>query len=220
MATITLTITEATSRPELRLEVTAYPGHDGEGLSCPGNAELNVEESSEVTVCFEVTNVGDTWLQDFEARDPILDLTLSDLVLVFGDPNVALEPGQSVMFAFETTAERDLRTQTTFSAQPVTEEGDPLPGREAAATVSIFINAVDPGGVPTFGEGLEASWEALVRIGQVTLLVLGALLPFLWIPAVVWLVVRWRSTRKTAAPPPPPTEPELPTPVGAGSRQD
>jgi len=220
MATITLSIAESTSRPEIRLEVTAYPGHDEAGLSCPGSPALDVEESAEVTVCFEVTNVGDTWLQNFEVRDPILDVALSDLLVVFGDPAEAIEPGQSIMFAYEAIADRDLRTQTTVSAQPIAEDGTPLPGRDASATVSIFINAIDPGGIPTFAEGLEASWEALVGIGKFALLLIGALLPFSWVLVVGWLVARWRRTRRSVPATPPPTETEAPTPVGVGSGND
>ncbi|MGQ0848443.1 MAG: DUF4349 domain-containing protein [Actinomycetota bacterium] len=220
LATITLTITEASSRPELRLDVTAYPGHDGAGLSCPGSAGLEVEEGGAFTLCLEVTNVGDTLLKGFEVRDPILDIELDDLIVVFGDPAATIEPGQSILFAYEALAERDIRTQTTVTAQPVAEDGTPLPGREAAATVSIFINAVDPGGIPTFAEGLEASWELLIRFGQVTLLILGSLLPFVWVPIGLLLLARWRRTQKTKATVAPPPDAAAREPIGVGSRDE
>ena len=194
LATIVLTLTEAATRPAIELVVTAYPTHD-DGLSCPGNHELGVEEEARATVCFEIINVGDTWLSGFELRDPVLDVEINDLVVVFGDPSRAMEPGQSIVLATEFVAERNLRTQTTVTAEPVNEDGVPLPGRPAAATVAIYIEVVDAGGIATFGEGLQASWELLVGLGQVVVLLAGALIPFFWVPLVFWLLWRMRRTR-------------------------
>ncbi|MDR9450580.1 MAG: DUF4349 domain-containing protein [Acidimicrobiia bacterium] len=193
LATIVLTITEAESRPAVSLNVTTYLGHD-EGVSCPGSSGITVDQADEVTVCFEIFNVGDTFLTDFELRDPVLNVELDDLILVFGDPGTPIEPGESIVLATETVAERSLRTQTTVTATPVNEEGDVLSTRKVANTVTVFIQAVDPGGIPTFSEGLEASWEVLVNLGQVLVLFAGAILPFFWVPIAAWLI--WRLTRR------------------------
>lgn len=193
LATIVLTITEAASNPVLELETTAYPAHDS-GMSCPGEHELQVETSSETTVCFEIVNAGDTWLTDFELRDPVLDLELDDLVVVFGDPSGTLEPGDSLILAAEVTLERDLRSQTTVTARAVDEEGTELGSRPVSQTVTIFVDTVDPGGIPTFTEGLEASWELLVRLGQTLVLVLGAMIPFFWVPLLGWFL--WTRSRR------------------------
>lgn len=192
LATIVLTLIETATRPALAVDVTAYPGHD-EGISCPGGAELSVEQDSELTMCFEIVNTGDTLLTGFEVRDPVLDIETDDLIAVFGDSDVTLEPGESILLAAEVVAERNLRTQTQVTAIPVDEEGEELSGRPTASTVTMFVSAVDPGGVPTFTEGLEASWDLLVRLGQVVILLLGALIPFFWVPLVLWLVWRLRS---------------------------
>lgn len=221
LATIVLTITEDTARPEILLTVTAYPGHDGAGLSCPGSAGLSVDEGGPATLCFELTNVGDTLLADMALRDPILDIALDDTIVVFGDPTATIEPGQSLLLAYEVIATRDIRTQTTATAQPVAEDGTPLPGREAAATVSIFIDAVDPGGIPTFSDGLKASYRVLVGLGRTLLLLLGSLLPFIWVPAVIWLFWRWQNGRRREPMPPaslPP--PPAPEPVGVAAGKD
>lgn len=218
LATIVLTLTEATTAPALRLDVTAYPGHDGAGLSCPGNPGLTVDEGGELTLCFEITNVGDTLLTGLELRDPILDVELGDLLVVFGDPAATLEPGQSVLLAYETVAARDIRTQTTVKARPVAEDGSPLPGREPSVTQSIFIDAVDPGGIPGFGEGLRASWQLLVDFGRLLVLVAGGLLPFAWVPLGLWAVVRLRRRSGRPVPTPPATpESEPKEPVGTAS---
>lgn len=197
LATIVLTLTEAASRPALDLEAGAYPGHD-EGLSCPGSRNLTVEQRTEATVCFEIINTGDTWLADFELRDPVLDVETGDLIAVFGDLGGPVEPGQSLLVAAEVSPERSLRTRTTVTAQPVDAGGDPVPGRPAASTVTILIEAVSPAGVPGFTDGLVASWEVLVRLGQVVVLVAGALLPFVWVPVLLALWWMRRSRRVTA----------------------
>jgi hypothetical protein len=193
LATIVLTITEAESRPAVSLNVTTYLGHD-EGASCPGSSGITVDQADEVTVCFEIFNVGDTSLTDFELRDPVLDVEFDDLILVFGDLGTPIEPGESIVLATETVAERSLRTQTTVTAIPVNEDGEVLSTRKAANTVTVFIQAVDPGGIPSFSEGLKASWEVLVNLGRVLILFAGAVLPFFWVPIVVWVI--WRFARR------------------------
>ncbi len=191
LATIVVSLTEAASNPELALTVTAYPAHDS-GQSCPGNSDLQVETDTETTVCFEIFNTGDTWLADFELRDPVLDVELGDLTVVFGDPATALEPGDSLLLVAEVVPDRDLRTRTTVTAKPVDEDGEAIPGRPASQTSAVFVDTVDPGGIASFADGLSASWELLVRMAQLLVLALGALIPFIWIPILAWFVWRWR----------------------------
>lgn len=195
LATIVLTLTEAQSRPAIEVAMTGYLAHD-EGASCPGSAEVQLEKDSETTVCVSITNVGDTWLTDFEVKDPVLDITLEDMIVVFGDPDRPLEPGESMMLAVELVPDRDLRTRTTVTAAPVDEEGEDLPGA-ASTTVTFFVDTVDPGGIPGFTEGLDASWDLLVALGRLALLIAGAVLPFLWVPVAAWLGWRmWRSRNR------------------------
>lgn len=201
LATIVLTLTEAASHPALDVAVTGYPGHDG-GLSCPGSPDLTVEEGTEATMCVEITNVGDTWLSGFELRDPVLDIEFDDMTVVLGDPTRPLEPGSSISLAYEMNPERDVRTQTKVTAKPTDETGGDVPGRPASATVGMFIGAADPGGIASFGEGLEASWDLLVALGQLIVLIVGALIPFAWVPVVIWLIWRYlvRSREPQEAP--------------------
>ncbi len=193
LATIVLTITEAESRPAVSLNVTTYLGHD-EGISCPGSPGITVDQGEQVTVCFEVFNVGDTLLTGFELRDPVLDIEFDDLILIYGDPQTPIEPGESIVLAAQTVAERSLRTSTTVTATPVNENGDVLSTRKATNTVTVFIQAVDPGGIPTFAEGLEGSWGLLVDLAQILVLFAGAVIPFLWVPILIWLA--WRLTKR------------------------
>ncbi|MEA1903726.1 MAG: DUF4349 domain-containing protein [Actinomycetota bacterium] len=189
LATIVLTLTEAASRPEMGVDVSAYPAHDG-GLSCPGSSDIVVEQDTEATMCLEIVNVGDTWLSNFEVRDPVLDIDLADMIVVFGDPTKPIEPGESILLAYEVTPSRDLHTRTTVTAQPVDEDGQDVPGRPASTTIGMFIGADDPGGIPTFSEGLDASWNLLVSLGQLLVLIAGALIPFVWVPVIVFF--GWR----------------------------
>lgn len=196
LATIVLTLTEAASQPAIDVNVTAYPSHDA-GLSCPGDADLTVDQGTEATVCFEIFNIGDTALADFELRDPVLDIEINDVIVVFGDPSEPIEPGESIVLATEVTPERDLRTRTTITATPVDEDGQEIPGRPASSTVTFFVGAADPGGIPTFSDGLGASWDLLVDLGQLVVLVAGALIPFIWVPIALWLL--WRYLRRPPA---------------------
>jgi hypothetical protein len=220
LATIYLTLTEALSNPNIDLRVTGFPGHD-EGVSCPGDGGIAVEEGEEATVCFEVVNTGDTSLASFHLEDTVLEVELGDLIVVWGDPEGILDPGQSLVLAYEITVDKNLRrTQTRVSAEPVDQEGNRVEGREIASTVSMTINAIDPGGLPGFRDGLEASWNALVWIGGVIVLFAGVILPFVIPLALLGALWIWLSRRRpeqeqaaaSAAPPwetnPEPTEPE------------
>jgi hypothetical protein len=198
LATIVVTLTEAQTRPDIDLIVTAYPGHDGVGQSCHGGDGLTVDQGAAATVCFEIMNSGDTPLTGLELTDAVLDVTLDDLTVVFGEPNQVIEPGESIMLATEIVGERDLRTQTRVSADPVNQEGVTLTGRSVAATATIFIDAVDPGGIAGFSDGLGASLRFLANLGRVLILGAGVALPFVWlIPLVGWLYLRWRRREST-----------------------
>ncbi|HVR33155.1 MAG TPA: DUF4349 domain-containing protein [Acidimicrobiia bacterium] len=193
LATITLMIAENAVRPAVRVDVTAYSGVDDDGLSCPGASGLTVDQGTEVTVCFEIVNVGDTDLTNFTLRDPVIDVTDEDLIPVFGDMSQTLEPGESIVVAAHIRADRSWRTQTNVTALPVDTEGAVREGRSVANTATISISAVDPGGVPGFGEGLERSFELLVMLVQFGVYLVAAAIPFFWIPLGIWWLLRRRN---------------------------
>ncbi|MEX1004084.1 MAG: DUF4349 domain-containing protein [Acidimicrobiia bacterium] len=205
LATITLTIAENSVRPAVRVDVSAYSGVSDDGLSCPGSSNLTVDQGTEVTVCFEIVNVGDTDLTGFTLRDPVIDVTEEDLIPVFGDMTQTLEPGESIVVAAHITADRSWRTQTNVTALPVDEDGTPREGRSVANTATITISAVDPGGVPGFAEGLERSFELLVLFLQFVVYLVAAAIPFFWIPLGIWWLLR---RRKAADEPSARAEPE------------
>ncbi len=194
LATIYVTLTEALAAPAIDSEVSGFAGHDG-GISCPAEGRIRVEEGEAATVCFEITNAGDTSLAGLTLRDAVLDVELGDMIVVWGDPAGILEPGQSIVLAYEITVERNLRTQTRITAEPVNEDGNRVEGREVGSTVSMGIDALDPGGLPGFADGLEASVDALLAVVGLIVLFAGAVLPFIWIIPLGWLLWTWQKRR-------------------------
>lgn len=195
LATITLTLTEALANPQIRLRGSAFPGHD-DGISCPGTEGLRVDEGSDITLCYEIRNTGDTPLTGFELKDTVIGIELDDLIVVFGDPSGTLEPGQDIALALEQKLERNLRTQARVTAIPVNPEGQQLESRAVADSTTILIDAVDPGGLPGFRDGLTAGWDLLKNIGGLFVLVFGAVLPFIWLIAAAWLYLIWLRRRR------------------------
>lgn len=200
LATITLTLTEALSRPALDLAITTYPGHADAGDSCPGDGGISVDQGDDVTVCFELTNAGDMPLTSFEVRDTVLELEMDDLIVVFGDPEETLEPGQFLILAAEISPGRSLRTQTRATAAPINADGEELENRRVSSTSSVFIEAIDPGGLPGFGDGISASVDVVRQVGGIAVLSLGFIIPLLWVPLLAWLLIRWRRNRRPEQP--------------------
>jgi hypothetical protein len=224
LATITVQITQAAARPEIDVRPTAYLGFDDDGASCPGDAGIRVVEGETVTFCLEITNVGDTLLTEIEVKDAVLGKDdAGDFILVFGELDRPLEPGQSIVLATSVDVERTLRTQTRVTATPLTEEGTAIEGRTVSNTSTITLAAEDPGGIPSFGEGLERSWEALVNLAKLLILGVGIAIPFIWVLGLIWLYLRWRSRRdaeraaeeerRRAAMPPPAADAPLDEPA-------
>lgn len=201
LATITLEITESTILPGVRVDVTAYSGDVDGGLSCPGSAGLVVDQGGAVTVCFEIVNVGETDLTRFELRDPVIDIARDDLIPVFGDLDQTLEPGESIVVAAHITADRSWRTQTTVTALPVDDDGTVREGRSVSNTATIAITAADPGGVPGFGEGIQRSLGFLVVLVQLLVYLVATLIPFAWIPLVIWWLLRRGRPKMKETPP-------------------
>lgn len=218
LATITLTITEALSQPALNVTVTAYPGHEDGGASCPGIAQPAVDQGNEATtLCYELVNTGDTPLTQFTLQDPVVDLTIDDMILVFGDLEDTLEPGESIILAAEITPERRTRTQTRITATAIDQDGNPVAGRTVSNTSSLIIEVVDPGGLPGFSDGLDNGWELLQIAWSAVNVMLGFLIGLTPILAIVLGFLFWRrrknrsdgahavGTTGESVPPPAPT---------------
>jgi hypothetical protein len=195
LATITITITQSVARPAIDVQPSAYLGYGDEGTACPGDGNISVVENETITFCLEIFNTGDTPLDDIDVRDAVIGKELTDFIVVFGDLDVPLEPGQSVVLATSLDVERTLRSQTRVTATPLNEDGTLLEGRSVANTSTATLVAEDPGGIPGFGEGLSESWKLLVNIIKLLILAIGAIIPFIWAIPVLWLLWRWRRDR-------------------------
>jgi hypothetical protein len=195
LATITIMITRSVARPAVDVQPTAYLGFNDEGTSCPGDPHLTVAENEAVTFCLEIVNVGDTALDDIDVRDVVLGKDLGDFIVVFGDLEAPLEPGQSIALATSLDIERTVRSQTRVTATPLHEDGTLLEGRTVAITSTATLVAEDPGGIPGFGEGMAESWRVLISIFKLLILALGAIIPFVWVIPLLWLLWRWRRDR-------------------------
>lgn len=225
LATITLVLTQERIENLVRVNATVYEGHD-QGRSCGGREGISVEEGSEVTACFEVTNAGDQTLTDIVLTDSVLDLTHegdapdagSQLVPVFGDLT-ELAPGQSALLAYETTVERTIRLRTRVVATPTdgisSEPAGPSVNDETSAEVHTFPSEDGPG----FGDGFGAAVAVLSALWTAFTVTLGFLVPLLVVLIPLALLVGWvlqtQRRRRQVSPDPTGGTPTPPAPTPA-----
>lgn len=219
LATITVTFTQELPGPELTVSQTAYLGHD-DGTTCPGLDEIAGDEGDLVTVCYRVTNTGDTVLDDIDVRDEGLGLEMDDLQLVDGSIDEPLAIGASVTFVAEIEAEpfRDGRAQAT--AISVADSGSDLLLGRTAGRDDLEMSIEEDTSLPGFLDGFSAGWEFMVGLVAIVVLVAGFALPFIWIIPVVWFLRRWFKARKEAKKPPPPAMATAATPPAAPVRPE
>ncbi len=232
LATITLVLSQERVENGVVVDVTSYEGHDG-GRLCPGQSGRSVEEGSDVTVCFEVTNIGDQTLVDIALTDTVLEIdSETELLSVFGDLT-ELAPGQSALVAYETRVERTQRLRTRVAAVPTDGLGGergPAVQAEGEAEIRTFASEDPPG----FGDGFGVAVDILRGLWTALIVTIGFLIPLLILLPFAWLAWKgWQALRRNrpggseAAPPPPPLAPPPPPPadpvaeatVGGGSDQ-
>ncbi len=117
------------------------------------------------------------------------------MILVFGDLEDTLEPGESIILAAEITPERRTRTQTRITATAVDQDGNPVAGRTVSNTSSLIIEVVDPGGLPGFSDGLDNGWELLQITWSAVNVMLGFLIGLTPILALVLGFLFWRRRK-------------------------
>lgn len=218
LATITVYVTELQNRPGLAIESMAYAGHDA-GFGCFDSGNIrSVEEGDPVTICYRLINTGDTPLVEVVLDDPALGATLGSVVVVDGTAS-QIDPGETVVLAQEIELAESVRVRTSVTATGLDADGNPIEEqvKATAATMRFDVMAMDDG-IPSFGEVLSNSWNALITAVLVIALILVAIAPFavvglvLGVPA--WLYFRRRrEARAAAAPPAPPAPPTPPMPA-------
>ncbi len=198
LATITLVLSEPTPEPALELTGTAYFGHDG-GDGCPGSRQLAVDEGDQVTYCYQLENTGDTALADIEIRDTGLDARIEDFIVVDGDLAAVLAPGERILLALEVESTPSVSTDPSVTATAVDADGTPI--REAVNTSRdrADVTVAPDTSLPGFSDSLKTSWHGLQHLFGVVVVAAGALVPFLWIPALLGLIAVWLQRRTKAA---------------------
>jgi hypothetical protein len=201
LATITVVFSEPTPEPVIELTGTAYFGHDG-GQACPGSRDLAADEGDLVTYCYQVENTGDTDLADIEIRDTGLDARMEDFIVVEGDPAATLAPGDRILLALEIEAAPAVSTDPSVTATAVDADGTPI--RETVGTTidRADVSVTKDTSLPGFTDSLKSSWHGLQHVFGLAVVMLGALVPFLWIPVLLALIALWWRRRTRSAIPP------------------
>lgn len=217
LSTITLILTQDRVENSVEVQISSYDGHD-DGTSCPGQQQNSVEAGSDVTICFDIVNVGDQTLTQIALTDTVLDINAeTELTEVFGSLE-ELAPGQSALVAFETTPERSLRMRTRVVAIPTDGVSPDQVGPSVSSRIDYDIRTFEPDRDPGFGDGFSTAVDILSALWVAFIVALGFLIPLLILLPFIWLA--WmgikavgrrrppRSTPPTAGPnghqPPPP----------------
>ncbi len=206
LATITVTFTQKLPGPEITVGQTAYLGHDS-GVTCPGLDELSGDEGEAITVCYRITNSGDTLLGDLDVRDDGLGLDMGDLELVDGSVDQPLAIGASVTFVAELEAAPFAQGRAQVTALPVSENGTDLLLGRVAGRDDLELTIDEDTSLPGFLDGLSTGVGVVLRILEIFVLVAGFLLPFIWVLPLAWFGRRWFLRRQAANMPPPPAAP-------------
>jgi len=124
--------------PEIALKQTIYLGHDG-GEGCNSSNRIEAISGQPLTYCFEITNTGDTFLDDLQFLVPMLSINIDDLVRLSGSTPIA--PAGTQLFYYETKAAGNLTTVARVQANPVDDKGNDLIGlhNEPYANVSAVV---------------------------------------------------------------------------------
>ena len=218
LATITVYVTELLNRPGIAIEAMAYAGHDG-GFGCFDSSNVrSVDAGDPITLCYRLINTGDAPLVDITLDDQALGATIGSLVVVDGTTN-QIDPGEVVLLAQETELDEAVRVRTSVTAIGLDANGAEIEEAvKATAATMRFEVVADDDGIPSFGEVLSNSWNALVTAAIVIALVAVAIAPFAAVGLLVgipaWRLLRHRRDARHAArlasQPPAPTPPAPP----------
>lgn len=204
LATITLTLTQlAPDGPAVALTVTAYAGGDEGATTCPGEDTLELTEGDSLTLCYEILNTGSLTLTELRLDDPGMDIKSTSMRVIDGDLDAPLAPDQSIMVAAIADVTLNDRPSPRLRGVAVDEDGKPVRTQIVTEAATPELNVEADTSLPGFVTALKKGWEGLTFVFGVLVVLVGVLLPFIWIVPVLYLANRWRKRRRAARPPRP-----------------
>ncbi len=202
LATITLTITQSlTVLPDTGILVTAWVSEDADD-PCLGVQNITVEPDAEVHLCLEVENTGTSALTDVEVSTRNLRLNLDNFQTIQG--RFSRIEANELMAAVLTlpieegrlagrVATRGLPIELEVTATPVNFDGTALDEVWGESVVWVQVDTDDA--LPGFGDSVSDGASGVVAVFSVILIVVGVLLPFLPIIAVIGALIWWIRRR-------------------------
>ena len=211
LATITLTIYQLPDPlaviPETGMTVEAWVSAGGED-PCLGVWNIDVERDDTVHFCLQIENTGEVALSGMRVRSEALRLrsdapspNTNSFALVQGNFE-RLEPGQLLIATLSEdvvngrlagrTARR-LEVSFDVTVTPVDSGGAELDDIYGTYPVSVSVAEEDM--LFSFPAAVRAGFGALVFAGRVLAVVVGVLVPFLPVIALVVAAVWWISRR-------------------------
>ncbi|MEM7132618.1 MAG: SdrD B-like domain-containing protein [Chloroflexota bacterium] len=136
--------------PGIRLDKTVYIGHDS-GSSCDGASAITAPSGSDLTYCFRVTNVGDSYLTKIIVADPQLNLDQQTMTFLTGTisatSTVPLTPDGMLLYYYETTLNSAIENRAITTGNPTDSDGTVLlgigkPVDDDTATVSLTLGSI------------------------------------------------------------------------------
>ena len=207
LATITLTITQSpTVLPDTGIRATTWVSDDADGDPCLGTQHLTVAPDSTVYLCLEVENTGASALTDVKVRSR--DLRLDSFQIpadgTDGGSFDRIEPNQLLVALLSQPVEdgrlagrvatRGLEIVLEVEAVPVDAEGTAL--QKVTAFSSVWVEARASDSLPGFRDSVASGAGFLGSIASVALVVVGLIVPFLPLVAVIVALIWWRRHRK------------------------
>lgn len=217
LATITLLLTQDRVQNGIDLRISAYEGHDG-GQSCGTEQGVNAEAGADVTICFDVVNIGDQTLTNFVLTDTVLDIDAeTQLIPVFGELD-ELAPGQSALVAYEFNPERTARLRTRVVAVPTDGVTSDQVGPSVTSQVSFDVRTFEPESSAGFGDGFSVGVDILKGLWVALTVTIGFLVLPLLVLVPLAVLARWLWKQYRTRRPPKVRPPAAPRSQGPGPR--
>jgi hypothetical protein len=121
------------------------------------------------------------------------------VIVVEGDVEATLLPGERLILAYETEADFDRWVSPVFSAIAVDEDDEPLYYEVRADLDAAELTVIEDTSLPGFSDSLATAWDGMKWLFGVIVMLAGAAVPFLWVPVLLGGVWWWRRRRAALA---------------------